>query len=125
MAEFLVINHYKNTSGLPNLQAAPAGTQNVDALSRHGERYRIKGTTGKLTGVFYGLNPPKSTDHEPQKFEYVIIACFNSNFKLVKILELTWEQFLKNKRWHNTMKAWNISVTKKLIADSKIIFEAS
>lgn len=123
LAEYLVINHYKNTPRLPNLQTALAGTQNVDALSRHGERYSIKGTTGKLTGVFYGLNPPNSTDLEPQKFEYVIIACFNSNFKLVKILELTWEQFLMNKRWHNTMKAWNISVTKRLIEGIKVIFE--
>ena len=123
LAEYLVISHYKNTSGLPNLQAAPAGTQNVDALSRQGERYSIKGTTGKLTSVFYGLNPPNSTDPEPQKFEYVIIACFNTNFKLVKILELTWAQFLKNKSWHKTMNAWNLSITRNLITESKTIFE--
>jgi|SRR3990172_231887 len=123
LAEYLVINHYINTPGLPNLQAAPPGTQNVDALSRQGERYSIKATTGNLTGVFYGLNPPNSTDSEPQKFEYVIIACFDDNFKLTKILELTWGQFLKNKSWHKTMTAWNISVTKKLIEECKIIFE--
>ena len=88
LAEYLVINHYIDTAGLPNLQAAPPGTQNVDALSRHGERYSIKATTGNLTGVFYGLNPPNSTDNEVQKFEYVIIACFDNNFKLKRILEL-------------------------------------
>lgn len=123
LAEYLVINHYKNTPRLPNLQAAPAGTQNVDALSRQGERYSIKATTGNLTGVFYKLNPPNSTEPEPQKFEYIIIACFDGNFKLVKILELTWGQFLKNKSWHKTMNAWNISITKQLVEDCKIIFE--
>lgn len=123
LAEYLVIKHYTDTPGLPNLQAAPPGTQNVDALSRHGERYSIKATTGNLTGVFYGLNPPNSTDNEVQKFEYVIIACFDSNFKLKRILELTWGQFLKNKSWHKTMTAWNISVTRKLVQDCKIVFE--
>jgi hypothetical protein len=123
LAEYLVINHYNTTPGLPNLQAAPSGTQNVDALSRQGERYSIKGTTGSLTGVFYGLNPPNSTDSEQQKFEYVIIACFNENYRMSKIIELTWNQFLQNKSWHSRMNAWNLSITKKLIAKSKIIFE--
>ncbi|MES1214736.1 MAG: hypothetical protein ABUT20_04390 [Bacteroidota bacterium] len=121
LAEYLVIDHYLNNPTLPNLQAAPAGTQNVDALSRKGERYSIKGTTGNLTGVFYGLNLPNSTEPEQQKFEYLIIVCFDNNYRLIKILELTWEKFLKNKSWHKTMNAWNISVTKKLIEDCKII----
>ena len=100
LAEYLVIEHFKNTPGLPNLQAAPAGTQNVDALSRQGARYSIIATTGNMTGVFYGLNPPDSADPEPQKFEYVIIARFDYDHKLTKILQLTWSQFLNNINWH-------------------------
>lgn len=123
LAEYLVIKHYKDTPGLPKLQAAPPGTQNVDALSRQGARYSIKATTRNLTGVFYGLNPPGSGEEELQKFEYVIIACFDDNFKLKMILELSWQQFLKTKRWHKTMTGWNISVTKNLINECKIIFE--
>jgi len=42
-AESLVIAFYNGTSGRPNLQLAPTGTQNVDALSRRGDRYSIKG----------------------------------------------------------------------------------
>jgi len=114
LAEYLIINHYNNTAGLSNLQAAPAGTQNVDALSRQGARYSIKATTGNLTGVFYGLNSPQSTEKEIQKFEFIIVACFDENYNLVRIIELTWEQFLKNKRWHKTMNAWNISITSTL-----------
>jgi len=122
LAEFLVINFYGKTPGLPNLQAAPAGTQNVDALSREGNRYSIKATSGTTTGVFYGLNPPESDLIENQKFEYVIIACFDDTFRLTKILELTWSQFLNHKRWHTRMRAWNLSVTKNLLNNCKVIY---
>lgn len=56
LGEYLAISHYNNTPGLPNLQASPAGTKNVDAISRKGDRYSIKSTSGNLTSVFYGLN---------------------------------------------------------------------
>lgn len=122
LGEYLVIDHYLNAPGLPNLQAAPPGTQNIDAISRKGERYSIKSTTGNLTGVFYGLNSPDSNEKELQKFEYVVVACFNNNFALDKILELNWNQFLEHKKWHKTMRAWNISITKKLVETSKVIY---
>ena len=80
LGEYLAIEHYNNTSGLQNLQAAPTGTQNVDALSRKGERYSIKSTSSKLTSVFYGLNDPETNKTEIQKFEYVIIVVLKDNF---------------------------------------------
>ncbi|MEW6654981.1 MAG: hypothetical protein AB1394_16150, partial [Bacteroidota bacterium] len=101
---------------------APAGTQNIDAISRQGARYSIKSTSGKLTSVFYGLNDPESVDEEKQKFEYVIIVIFSENFELEKIIEIDWKQFLSLKRWHKTIRGWNISVTKQLIESSKIIW---
>ena len=122
LGEYLAIEHYNKTPGLPNLQAAPAGTQNIDAISRQGERYSIKSTSGKLTSVFYGLNDPESTDEEKQKFEYVIIVLFSEIFELEKIIEIDLNQFLSLKRWHKTMRGWNISVTKQLIENSKIIW---
>ena len=33
LGEHLAIDHYNSTPGLPNLQAAPPGTQNIDAIS--------------------------------------------------------------------------------------------
>ena len=83
------------------MQAAPEGTQNVDALSRKGERYSIKTITfpSATTGVFYGFGEKEDK----------------------KILELSWEVFLKYKRWHKTMRAWNLSVTQNLLNDAKII----
>ncbi len=122
LGEYLAIDYYHNTPGLDNLQAAPAGTQNVDALGRKGERYSIKSTSGKLTGVFYGLNDPDVHEVEIQKFEFVIVVIFTDEFKLNKIVEITWSQFLKLKRWHKTMRGWNLPINKNLLAEGKIIY---
>lgn len=123
LGEYLAIEHFNNTSGMSNLQAAPAGTQNIDAISRNGDRYSIKSTTGNLTGVFYGLEPPDSDIPNKQKFEYVLIVKFDNDYQLEKIIQLDWELFLKYKRWHKTMTAWNISITKVLIEEADILFE--
>lgn len=123
--EFLAIEIYKATAGLPNLQAAPEGTQNVDALSRKGERYSIKTITepGSTTGVFYGIGEKNDEGDPEKKFEYVIIVQLYRNYRPKRVLELTWEQFIKHKRWHSTMRAWNLSITKALMLDAKVIFK--
>lgn len=123
--EFLAIETYNSISGLPNLQAAPEGTQNVDVLSRKGERYSIKTITepGKTTGVFYGVGEKDSNLIPEKKFEYVIIVQIFKSYRLKRILELTWEQFLNYKKWHSTMRAWNLSVTKSLLSEARIIID--
>ena len=121
--EFLAIKTYNDTPGLAKLQVAPEGTQNVDALSRKGERYSIKTISepGNLTGVFYGCGERNVAAPE-KKFEYVIIVVIDKQYKPKRILELTWEQFLELRRWHKTMRAWNLSLTQELIAKAKTIF---
>jgi len=122
--EFLAVKIYNNTPGLAKLQAAPEGTQNVDALSRKGERYSIKTISepGNLTGVFYGCGE-KDDKNPEKKFEYVVIVVIDKYYKPKRVLELTWEQFLKFRRWHKTMRAWNLSLTQELSNDAKIIFQ--
>lgn len=116
LGEYIAVNYYNQTPNLPNLQFAPPSTENIDAISRKGERYSIKTITNMgSTGVFYGL-PPLDTNEVPkQKFEYVIIVKLTNNFELERILELTWDEFLENKKWHSRMKAWNLSYSNKLI----------
>lgn len=123
--EFLAIEKYNSIVGLPNLQAAPEGTQNVDALSRKGERYSIKTISepGSTTGVFYGMGEKDDKKISEKKFEYVIIVQLFRDYRLKMMLELTWDQFLKYKKWHSTMRAWNISVTRALLNESKIIID--
>ena len=123
LGEYVVIQHYNGTPMLPNLQAAPAGTQNVDAISRNGERYSIKATRSNGTGVFYGLGDPESQEIDKQKFEYVVIVQFFDNFRVRRILELTWDQFLEHKRWHSRMRAWALGVSKKTISEARILVD--
>ena len=117
----MAVDYYVNTSGLPNLQDAPTGTQNIDAISRDGNRYSIKSLTGSTTGVFYGLPPKDSDDPVQQKFEYLIIVKFDDNYELERIIELTWIQFLNFKKWHSRMQAWNITLNKKILV-KQILF---
>ena len=122
LGQYLAIRHYCNTPSLPNLLKADTGTKHIDAISRKGERYNIKTTTGRTTSAFWDLNPPNSRKKDGQIFEYVIIVLLNDNYTIKKIIELNWKQFLKLKRWHNYMKTWDLSVTKKLEKEGKIVF---
>lgn len=120
LGEYLAIEYYNKTPGLPKLQATPISTKSIDAVSNKGERYSIKSVTGKTTGVFYGIDK----DSSPEKlFEYVIIVVLDEEYSIDMIIEISWENFLKYKHWHSRMNAWNLSITKKLIKDSKIIFQ--
>lgn len=123
LGEYLAISYYNNTPSLPNLSPAPVGTENMDAISRKGDRYSIKSTSGISTGVFYGLEPKDSESPDEKKFEYVIICKFNDNYELELILEMDWNTFLANKKWHSRMKAWYISINKKLKEECKVIFQ--
>lgn len=123
--EFLALKIYRDTIGLPNLQAAPEGTKNVDALSRDGERYAIKTISGKTvnTGIFAGLADRKE-DAIDKKFEYLIIVVLDSDLKADSIFELTWEQFMELKYWNGGMKGWGLTVNKKLISMAKVIYKS-
>lgn len=123
LGEYLAIEYYNNTSGLPTLAAAPIGTENIDAISRKGDRYSIKSTSRNVTGVFYGLEPNGSSVKDKQKFEYVIICKFSDDYELEEILEMDWDTFLRHKRWNSRIKAWNLSLTKEVCADCKVVFK--
>ena len=123
LGEYIAVEYYRNNSKLPNLQFAPPSTANIDAISIKGERYSIKTITNRgSTGVFYGL-PEKGSDQiATQKFEFVIIVKLTDEFELESILELTWNEFLENKKWHSRMKAWNLSYSNKLVNKMKNIY---
>ena len=123
LGEYLAIEIYNSTACMPNLLPAPVGTENIDAISRKGDRYSIKSTSNNTTGVFYGLEEPESDKVDRQKFEYVIICKFDDNYELQTVLEMNWNTFLKNKRWHSRMHAWNLSLTKKLYEQCKVVYK--
>ena len=125
LGEHLVIDYYNNTPGLPKLQLALTGTENVDTTSRQWERYSIKSISRNVTGVFHGLNPPDSRGNQNQLFEHVIIAKFNDTYQLEMIIELGWAAFLEHKKWHKRMKAYNLVLSKKLLNDAKVVLKRS
>ena len=123
LGEYIAVDFYRRTPSLPNLQFAPPSTENIDAISTKGEKYSIKTITNYgSTGVFYGLPPMGSLEQPVQKFEYVIIVKLTDDFELERIVELTWNEFLKYKKWHSRMKAWNLAYTKKLLTSVNTIY---
>ncbi len=115
--EYLAREYYKKNPNFPNLGKAPTGTKNIDAVSRDGERYSIKTTSGTITSVFHSLN-----DLNEKKFEYVVIVILDDGYVLKNVLEIDWEQFLKIKKWKLPEKAWNIPVNASLMKMAKKVF---
>lgn len=121
--EQLAISYYNNTRGLPKLLATQTGTRNFDAISKNGERYSIKTIKlpNRLTGVFWGLGTPEKPISE-KKFDFLIIVVINEYYQLESIHEISWDDFYRLKKWHKTMKAFNISITREFCNCGKIIF---
>lgn len=110
IGETVVIEYFNSKPGLSNLQRAPVGTKNVDALSRSGERYSIKTIKdGSKTGTIY----PDPNNKEKQLFEYCVVAQLNDDYGLKSLHRFSWEQFLLIRCWDKTMNAWYIPKTQK------------
>lgn len=123
IGEYIVIDFYHKTKGLPKLQATPPSTKNIDAISVNGERYSIKCTTTNTTGTFWGLPKECTTQNTTQTFEYVVIIKLDENFEPLLILEISWDTFFKYKHWHSRMEAYNLILNKNLINEGKIIYK--
>lgn len=117
IGEYLAINQYNKTPGLPKLIRTAKSTKNIDAVSNKGERYSIKTMTTKTTGVIHGVDTI-----ENKLFEKLIIVQLDKNSTLKKVVEIDWKTFFKHKKWHSTMKAHNVHITKALLDDSIIIY---
>lgn len=116
IGERLVIAHFNNTAGIPNLQIAPPGTKNIDALSRDGDRYSIKTVLdAKKTGTVY----PDRDKPDKQLFEFLLIAALSEDHTLNSIHQLSWDQFLAVRCWDKRMSAWYVPCSTKALASSK------
>jgi hypothetical protein len=122
LGEYLVAKVYNETPNFSNLVLTQTGTQNVDAMGRDGKRYNIKSVTGSVTGVVHGMPAFGNEQIPEQLFDFMVIAKFTRNIQLQKIVEIPWEKFIELKRWHSVMKAWNLPVNQRLLAEGKIIF---
>lgn len=123
LGEYIVIDYYTKTKGLPKLQFAPPSTKNIDAISVNGERYSIKCTTTNTTGAFYGINKDADIASIKPLFEYVVVIKLDKNYQPEFILELNWEAFFKHKHWHSRIGAYNLVITNSLIVDGKMVYK--
>ena len=123
LGEYIVIDYYTKTKGLPKLQFAPPSTKNIDAISVNGERYSIKCTTTNTTGAFYGINKDADIASIKPLFEYVVVIKLDKNYQPEFILELNWETFFKHKHWHSRIGAYNLVITNSLIVDGKLVYK--
>ena len=123
IGEFYVIEKYSADKKLPTLTTVPVGTKNINAIDQNGDRYSIKSTSGNTTGVVFGLQPPGSSIEDKAIFEYIIICKLDEEYGLEGIYQISWNNFLKHRKWHKTMKAWNLSLSAALKKDSVIVFE--
>jgi hypothetical protein len=118
IGERAAVEYFRSTSGLPNLQHAPTGTKNVDALSRDGNRYSIKTVwKGKKTGTIY----PDPDDADKQLFEYLLIVRLGDDWAVRSIHQLSWKQFLSVRAWDKRMNAWYVGVSARTLAQGTTI----
>lgn len=118
LGEYLAANAYNSNSKLPKLQLNLKSTKNIDATSHKGERYAIKATSSKGTGVFASL--PIEEDNKVY-FEYLIVVCFNKDYSLDSIYELTWDQFRQHRKMKPPENKWNLPITEAVKTIAKKI----
>lgn len=116
VAERLAIDFFGRTPTLPNLREAARGTANVDALSRRGDRYSIKGVLdAKKTGTIY----PDTIDPDRVLFEYLLIVKLNPDWSLAAIYEFDWQEFVRLRSWDKRMNAWYVGLSLKALEQAR------
>mgnify|MGYP001464125691 FL=1 len=122
LGEHYAIEHYTKNSKLPSLSIAAVTVKNIDALSRNGEIYSIKTVSSRkgTTGSFWD---PESIEKNEKKFDYLLIVIIDQSYALDMILELSWEDFFKYKRFNKRMNNYNISLTNTLINEVNVVYE--
>ncbi len=120
IGEKRAIDFFNVTPRLDNLQRAPVGTKNVDALSRKGERYSIKTIKdGNKSGTVY----PDKDKKEKQLFEHLLLVLLNEDYALKALYRFSWKQFWKVKQWDSTMNAWYVPKTQKAFKEGECVYE--
>ncbi|MES0020592.1 hypothetical protein [Mesorhizobium sp. M0036] len=115
VAEKLAIDFFNSTPGCPNLAEAAVGTANVDALSRRGDRYSIKGVLdARKTGTVY----PDSGNPERQLFEYLLVVQLTPDWTLHSIYEFDWPSFVRCRSWDKRMNAWYLGLAVRTLAQA-------
>ena len=118
IGEYFVKQTYNKNPKLPKLQLGIKSTKNVDANSSDGERYAIKTTSTKNTGVFHSI--PVNDDGKVH-FEYLVVVMFDSDYQLQSIYELSWDMFLKFRKIKRPENKYFMGMNKSVLDYAKKI----
>lgn len=119
LGEYMAAEAYQKNPKLPNLQLNLKSTKNIDATSSRGERYAIKTTSGKATGVFPSI--PIENDGKVY-FEYLILVIFSKDYTLQSIYEITWDQFIQYRKMKPPENKWNLPITETVKGVARKIY---
>ena len=105
--------------------------------------YNIKYITregNKTPTLFYEVTPgewvPRSqipenieyrkktyNERRAKDFEYLVIVIFDKDYQLLKILEFSWDEFLKIRKLKKPENKYNVPLTKKTLDSGIVIYE--
>ena len=112
------ISHLQGT----NIVASSVCFKNGFPYKQGYRKYSIKTVSGKnkTTGSFWN---PELIDNNHKTFDYLIICMLNDDYGLNMILELSWDDFIKYKKFNKRMNNYQVTITKKMIEDVRVVYE--
>lgn len=124
LGEYLAIGYYNTAENLPRLTVAAANTPHYDALDEQGRRYTIKAATGQRTSCFH-LGPTLGTpEFGPARFDILVIIVLTDAYRVRRIKEYSWEDFLRVKEWSDTQNGWYVRLSGAALQQGRTVFEA-
>ena len=70
------------------------------------------------------LPPNAGRKRSRPPFDFVIVVQVNEALQPILIAQLTWAQFFRLKRWEETWEAYSLPLTKGVLANAAIIYDA-
>ena len=86
----------------------------------NGKSYSIK-TVSSRRGTSGSFWDPENVKNNIKTFDYLILVILNNSYKLDILLELSWDDFFRFKKFNKRMNNYNISITKNLIDSVRIL----
>ncbi len=112
---------FSEDEDLPTLTLSSPNEKEIDARDENGNGYSIKTvteTSAVRTGSIYLAKDHMETDI---RFDLLLVVILSDSMELLNIYSFTWSQFWHLKSWSNTQNSCFLSLTKKNLAQGKIL----
>jgi len=113
LGKFIVRQTFNSNSDLNRLSDAPTSQKNYSFSDASGDRYNLKTTSGKNTGVFHSV--PIVADAAPS-FEKLIILMFSNDYKAEIIYMISWDDFIWLRQIKKPEGKWYVQINEELIS---------